>query len=78
MPIPKEGSAGIPMGYNDWHFQIFWVTKFQIPHPLPFQILFKSLILVLKLLYDSNDSSSNYHAMSISDLHFAIFSYFHN
>ena len=53
MPSPKEGSAGtgIPRGYDDWHFQILCVTKFQILHPLPFQTLVKSLILVLKLLY---------------------------
>ena len=31
---------------------MFCVTKFQIPHPPPFRILFKSLILVLKLLYE--------------------------
>lgn len=41
MPSPNEGSAGIRRGYDDRHFQIFWVAKFQIPHPLPFQTLVK-------------------------------------
>ena len=30
MPSTIEGSTVIPRGYDDCHFQIFWVTQFQI------------------------------------------------
>ena len=57
MSSPQGRVQVYPGAIDNWHFQIFLVNKFQIPHPLPFLnyfLLFLAILFLIKKLKNQN------------------------